>query len=229
MGNTSHRDADARRWRVRIQRHYQIARAQSLELVHEAVDTRATRQNAHATEHAIERGFTSLAVSGPYVRKLVHMWHGPFRVAGLVSAYAVRLETHGTPYQLFPIVHVSKLKLVREFLSRPELRLTVHADERFDFDEEHLPEDSWEARDADEGVYEVEEVEQILDVREGRKTRYGRTRREFHVKWLGYDETSWVDEVDLNCGGLVYDFLRQRTGRSRFGVMQSQEDAPAEE
>ncbi|OWY96380.1 reverse transcriptase, partial [Phytophthora megakarya] len=32
VGNTSHRDADARRWRIRIQRHYQIARAQSLEL-----------------------------------------------------------------------------------------------------------------------------------------------------------------------------------------------------
>ncbi|OWY93994.1 reverse transcriptase, partial [Phytophthora megakarya] len=51
VGNTSHQDADARRWRMRIQRHYQIARAQSVELVREAADTRA-----HATEHAIERG-----------------------------------------------------------------------------------------------------------------------------------------------------------------------------
>ncbi|OWZ14665.1 hypothetical protein PHMEG_00011819 [Phytophthora megakarya] len=128
--------------------------------------------------------------------------------------------------RLFPIVHVSKLKPVREFPSRPELRLTVPVDERFDFDEELLPKDSWETRDVGGGVYEVE---QILDVREGRNTRYGRTRRGFHVKWLEYDETSWVDELDLNCGGLVYDFLRQRTGRSRFGVMQSHEDAPVEE
>ncbi|OWZ01045.1 hypothetical protein PHMEG_00027642 [Phytophthora megakarya] len=100
-----------------------------------------------------------------------------------VSAYAVSLETNGTPYQLFPIVHVPKLKPVREFPSRPELRLTVPAEERFDFDEEFLPEDRWEAHDADDGVYEVE---QILDVREGRMTRYGRTRREFHVKWREY-------------------------------------------
>ncbi|OWY90795.1 reverse transcriptase, partial [Phytophthora megakarya] len=192
VGNTSHRDAEARRWRMRIQRHYQIACTQSLELVREAVDARAARQNAHATEHAIERGSRVWLYPDPvkpeYARNLAHMWHGPFRVAELVSAYAVRLETHGTPYQLFPIIHVSKLKPVREFPSRPELQLTVPVNERFDFDEELLPEDSWEARDVGVGVYEVE---QILDVREGRTTGYGRTRREFHLRWRGYDETSW--------------------------------------
>ncbi|OWZ11001.1 reverse transcriptase [Phytophthora megakarya] len=77
-----------------------------------------------------------------YARKLAHMCHGPFLVAQLVSAYDVRLEIHGTPCQLFPIVHVSKLKPVREFPSRPELQLTVPSSERFDFDEELLPEDS---------------------------------------------------------------------------------------
>ncbi|OWY93032.1 reverse transcriptase [Phytophthora megakarya] len=204
IGNTSHRDVEARRWRMRIQRHYKTARAQALELIREAVDTRATRQNARATEHAIQRGSQVWLyldrVKPGYARKLAHLWHGPFRVAELVSAYAVRLETNGTPYQLFPIVHVSKLKPL-------------------------LPEDSWETHDADDDVYEVE---QILDVREGRTTRYGRTRREFRVKWRGYRETSWVDELDLNCGGLLYDFLRKRTGRSRFEVMQSHEDASTE-
>ncbi|OWY91799.1 hypothetical protein PHMEG_00039478 [Phytophthora megakarya] len=75
------------------------------------------------------------------------MWHGPFHVAELVNAYGARLETSDTPYQLFPIVHLSKLKPVREFPSRPELRLTVPSDERFDFDEELL---SWEARELDD-------------------------------------------------------------------------------
>ncbi|OWZ18047.1 hypothetical protein PHMEG_0007933 [Phytophthora megakarya] len=101
----------------------------------------------------------------------------------------------------------------------------VPAEEWFDFDEELLPDDSWETHDADADVYEVE---QILDVRESRTTRYGRTRLEFHVKRQGYRETSWVDELDLNCGGLLYDFLRKRTGRSRFKVMQSHEDASTE-
>ncbi|OWY92685.1 reverse transcriptase [Phytophthora megakarya] len=203
IGNTSHRDVEARRWRMRIHRHYKTARAQALELFREAVDTRATRKNARATEHAIQRGSQVWLyldrVKPGYARKLAHLWHGPFRVAEL-------------------------LKPVHEFPSRPELRLTVPAEERFDFDEELLPEDSWETHDADDDVYEVE---QILDVREGRTTRYGRTRR-FRVKWRGYRETSWVDELDLNCGGLLYDFLRKRTGRSRFEVMQSHEDASTE-
>ncbi|KAE8980275.1 hypothetical protein PR001_g24319 [Phytophthora rubi] len=155
------------------------------------------------------------------------MWHGPFRVAELVSAFAVRLETAGTPYQLYPVVHISKLKPVREFPSRPATQLTMPAEERFDFDEELLLEDSWEAtRELEDDVFEVEK---ILNVREGRATRYGRTRREFEVKWKGYPDTTWVDELDLNCGGLLYDFLRERTGRHRFEAMQSHENAEAAE
>ncbi|OWZ12050.1 hypothetical protein PHMEG_00014842 [Phytophthora megakarya] len=167
-------------------------------------------------------GLTSLAVSGSSQAGI----RAETRVYVARAVPRRRTETHGTPYQLLPIVHVSKLKPVRAFPSRPELRLTVPVNECIDFDEELLPEDSWEARDVGEGVYEVEKV---LDVREGRKPRHGRTRREFHVKWLGYDETSLVDELDLNCGGLVYNFLRQRTGRSHFGVMPSHEDTPTGE
>ncbi|OWZ10245.1 reverse transcriptase, partial [Phytophthora megakarya] len=156
-----------------------------------------------------------LTASSPVTRALAHMWHGPFRVAELVNTYAARLETSDTPYQLFPIVHLSKLKPVREFPSRPELRLTVPLDERFDYDEELLPEDSWEARELDDGIYEVE---RILNVREGRVTRYGRATREFKVKWKGYPDASWVDELDLNFGGLLYDFLRQRTVDATTGT-----------
>ena len=45
-----------------------------------------------------------------YPIKLAQMWHGPFRVAELCEEHAVRLDIAGTPYQLFPVVHVSKLK-----------------------------------------------------------------------------------------------------------------------
>ncbi|KAE8908212.1 hypothetical protein PF010_g24539 [Phytophthora fragariae] len=48
-------------------------------------------------------------------------------------------------------------------------------EERFDFDEELLLEDSWEAtRELEDDVFEVEK---ILNVREGWATRYGRMRR----------------------------------------------------
>ncbi|GMF47075.1 unnamed protein product [Phytophthora fragariaefolia] len=150
------------------------------------------------------------------------MWHGPFRVAKQVNAFAVRLGTAGTPYQLFPIVHISKLKYVPEFPTRPATQRTVPADEPFDFDEELLPEDGWDTQDLEDDVFEIEK---ILEVREGRATRYGRTRREFEVKWKGYPNSIWVEEADLNCGGLLYDFVRRCTGSNRFEGMQSHEDA----
>ncbi|KAE8966178.1 hypothetical protein PR001_g28490 [Phytophthora rubi] len=197
VGNTSPRDAEARRWRLHIQRHYKMAREQALELVREAVEERARRQTKRATQHEIAAGSQVRLyldrVKPGYARKLAHMWHGPFRVAELASAFA----------------------------------LTMPVEERLDFDEALLPEDSWEAtRELEDDVFEVEK---ILSAREGRATRYGRTRREFEVKWKGYPDTTWVDELDLNCGGLLYDFLRERTGRHRFEAMQSHENAEAAE
>ena len=108
----------------------------------------------------------------------------------------MKLEIAGTPYRLFPIVHLSKLKRVKTFPERPKDQLTMNGADRLDFDEALLPEDSWES-DLEEGEYEVEE---ILDVRSGRKTRYGRVHRQFLVKWKGYPDPSWVDEADLSVG-----------------------------
>ncbi|POM81110.1 Hypothetical protein PHPALM_977 [Phytophthora palmivora] len=138
-----------------------------------------------------------------YACKLVQMWHGPFRVLELVDEHAIRLEIAGTEYRLFPVVHISKIKPVRQFPDRPQTRLTIPDQDRYDFDEELLSEDSW-IRDLDNGEYEVEK---IVDMRSGRSTRYGRPLREFLVHWKGYDEPTWVDEADLNCGALLCDYL----------------------
>ncbi|ETK70666.1 hypothetical protein F441_22355 [Phytophthora nicotianae CJ01A1] len=72
------------------------------------------------------------------------MWPGPVRVAETVDQHAVRLETAGAEYRLFPIVHVSKLKLVRIYPDCPTSTLTNHEADRVDFDEGLLPDDSWE-------------------------------------------------------------------------------------
>ncbi|POM79618.1 Hypothetical protein PHPALM_2662 [Phytophthora palmivora] len=98
--------------------------------------------------------------------------------------------------------------------------LTTDEADRVDFNEAFLPEDSWE-RPLDTDEYEVEE---IVDVRTGRRTRYGRVHREFKVRWKGYDESTWVDEADLSCGALLQEFERKITDRNRFQVMQSQEE-----
>ncbi|KAE9272304.1 hypothetical protein PR003_g30245 [Phytophthora rubi] len=129
-------------------------------------------------------------------------------------------ETAGTEYRLFPVVHISKLKLVRTFPDRPTARLLDERSERVDLDEALLPEDSW-TRDLDEYEYEVEK---IADMRTGKRTRYGRIYREFLVHWRGYEDPTWVDEADLNCGALLHEFLRDHTSRNRFGVMQSHEE-----
>ena len=64
-------------------------------------------------------------------------------MAELCEEHAVRLEIAGTPYQLFPVVHVSKLKQVVQFPDRPGNTLVVNCEDRVDFDESLLPEDIW--------------------------------------------------------------------------------------
>ncbi|GMF25338.1 unnamed protein product [Phytophthora fragariaefolia] len=156
-----------------------------------------------------------------YAQRLTHMWHGPLSVAAVIDTHAVRLEIAGTEYRLFPIVHTSKLKPVRNFPDRPKVPLVIEDQDRFDFDEALLPEDSWDTSLA-EGEYEVE---RITDMRSGRRTRYGRTMREFLVHWKGYQKPTWVDEADLNCGALLHDCLRRQANQHRFNVMQSHEVA----
>ena len=76
-------------------------------------------------------------------------------------------------------MHLSNLKRLRIFIERPSDELVFRRGDRYNFNEALPPEDSWEG-DLDEGKFEVENV---LDVRSGRKTRYGRVHRQFLVKW----------------------------------------------
>ena len=71
--------------------------------------------------------------------------------------HAEKLEIAGTPYQVFPVVHVSKLKLVRLFTDRPLERLRLSEEDQVDFDEALLPEDSW-VSDLAEDELEVERI-----------------------------------------------------------------------
>ena len=48
-----------------------------------------------------------------YARKLAHMWHGHFRNAEVCGEHVMRLEIAGTPYRLFPVVHISSVKISR--------------------------------------------------------------------------------------------------------------------
>ncbi|KAJ8577961.1 hypothetical protein ON010_g1245 [Phytophthora cinnamomi] len=89
-------------------------------------------------------------------------------------------------------------------------------DERFDFDEELLPEGSWEPGAADDKYI----VEAILDDQWPLSTGTERTKREFHVKWRGHDEPTWEPVSDLSCGGLLFDYLLRRKRGNHFQMVQ---------
>ncbi|OWY90460.1 hypothetical protein PHMEG_00041403, partial [Phytophthora megakarya] len=127
-----------------------------------------------------------------------------------------RLEIAGSTYSIFPVVHVSKnKKLVKVFPDRPVTRLNGSEGDRVDFDESLLPEDSWiQGRDPDEY-----EVERISDMRTGKRTRYGRIYREFLVHWRGYEDPTWIDEADLNCGAFREQGIH--TGELVISVVES--------
>ncbi|OWZ22128.1 hypothetical protein PHMEG_0003217 [Phytophthora megakarya] len=185
------------------------------ERLREAIRDRADHYNEGLRPHNIKaRDQVWLyldRVKVGYARKLAHLWHGPFRVTEMIDDPAARIDIAGTKYRIFPIVHVSKLK---------PLELAVPEEECVDFDEAPLPEDSW-VRELDEDEYEVDE---IMNIHSSRRTRYGRNYREYLVRWKGYDEPTWADEVDLNCGALLRAFERSKVSRSRVGVMQSHEE-----
>uniref|UniRef100_M4BJ95 Chromo domain-containing protein n=1 Tax=Hyaloperonospora arabidopsidis (strain Emoy2) TaxID=559515 RepID=M4BJ95_HYAAE len=152
------------------------------------------------------------------------MWHGPLRVAEKCGDHAVKLDIAGTPYRIFPIIHVSKLKLVGVFPERPTGGLNVNEASRFDFDETLLPGDSWEGNlDADEF-----EVDKIIDVRSGRKTSYGRIHKQYLVQWKEYSDPTWIDEAILNCGAMLQEFDRDQVRKNRFEVMQSHKEEARE-
>ncbi|KAJ8576530.1 hypothetical protein ON010_g2678 [Phytophthora cinnamomi] len=108
-----------------------------------------------------------------------------------------------------------------DFPDRPSVHLTIEDQDRPDFDEGLLPEDSWDAVLADDEY----EVERIADMRSGRRTRlWTHVERVLGVLEGGMTNLPWVDEVDLNCGALLHDYLREQANRHRFEVMQSHED-----
>ncbi|POM70188.1 LOW QUALITY PROTEIN: Hypothetical protein PHPALM_13411, partial [Phytophthora palmivora] len=189
--------------RYRIQRYYQQVREQVNQRLREAISDRADLHNQEVLLHKSEIGSQVRLyfdrVKEGYAKKLARLWHGSFGVAEKVEN--MRLEITGSGCHLFPVVHVAKLKLVKEF---PD-QTTSEDQDRLDFDENLLPEDSW-IQDRDPNEYEVEK---ITDMRSGRWTRYGRIYREF---LRGYP--TWVDEADLNCGALLHEFLRDLTNHN---------------
>jgi hypothetical protein len=212
-------------WRLKLQRQYQYVQEWARQLQATAQRNRSERQNQEWSQLA-DRYKTGLDVGDAvwlYLarvrpglsRKLAHLWHGPFRILEKSQNFMVKLKTEGTPYQLFPWVHLSRLKPRISFPERPTQELTSLSDD-FDFDAALLPEDSW-LPDEEAGEYQVEA---LLDVR-WHRSRSGRHIREYLVKWTGHDEPTWEPVSQLSCDRLLYEFDQDARSRGRFAAMQS--------
>ena len=60
------------------------------------------------------------------------------------------------------------------------------------------------------------EVEAILDDKIPRVTGTSRVQRLFKVKWVGHEEPTWEPIANLSCGGLLFDYLRQKKRENRL-------------
>ncbi|GMF34022.1 unnamed protein product [Phytophthora fragariaefolia] len=218
------KQSDALAWRREVNRQQEIALKMGKE-VNESSE--GNPEDAEDTSTPVSESPKSLFEPGDRVwlymervkpgltKKLAHRWHGPFRVKRKVEEYAYELELPDiSGYRFYPVVHVSRLKPVKELGGRPKVPLTreLTDEARLVFDEELLPEDSWEP-DSLAGDYEVES---ILDDRRPieRRVLGGRSER------VGYDEPTWEPMTNLSCGGLLYDYLCEKRSSQRFQMVQ---------
>ena len=97
---------------------------------------------------------------GGYARKVAHLRHGPFRVIDKCVNHATRFEIVNTHFQVFPVMHVSKVKLIQMFPDLPMERRSVNEEGRVDFDKALLPGDSM-VGDLAEDEYKVKKVMKV--------------------------------------------------------------------
>ncbi|KAL4134291.1 hypothetical protein PRIC2_004600 [Phytophthora ramorum] len=227
---SSLQERTAYEWRRKLQRDYSYAKACAEDLQKKAKRHRSDAQTQKWKELSdrLKSGFEVGDLVWLYIpkvqpglsRKLAHMWHGPFRIEEVHNDFRVKLKIEDTGYRVNPWVHISRLKPRALFPKRPNMELNVNEDD--DFDAALLPEDSWEP-DSERDEYEVEK---ILDLRWSKRTRTSRRRREYLIKWKGYDEPEWLPVTQLSCGALLYDFSQGARARARFQTMQAGDDHP---
>ena len=160
-------------------------------------------------------------------KKLTHRWHGPFRILKVYNdGIYYKIELSPGYAQVFDKVHFNRLKRCYDAFKRPDSDPDDTSMQPWDFDEALLPEDSFEP-DEEEGIFEVEK---ILDRRDVARTRSGIAKREYLIKWKGYDESynTWEPESGLSCGGLIYDFDREYERKQRVNSLSSIADEKAE-
>ena len=145
------------------------------------------------------------------------MWNGPYRIEGKINEFTYKIDMSSTKAKFFPLIHISRMKPYISRGSRPTEDLSV---EGIDFDEALLPEDIWSSYDGDTDY----EVEKILDDKYTRPTRSGRLKKYYLLKWKGYEEPTWENEEDLDCGFLLYEYNKEKLKQRRAEAVLTREE-----
>jgi hypothetical protein len=233
--NGTSKERDAFEWRKQICIDHEVAMKSAADIQIRLVTERAERHNEELAETTGVRTkvqyevgewvwlFHTLVKKG-LTRKLAHLWHGPYEVESRLSDVAYKLKLPDPRARAFPIVHISRLKPYVSRAVRPTEDLGQAKIIEM-LDESLLPEDSWEPA-ADEDIFEVEE---ILDDRTSKVTRNGKHVREYLVKWVGYEETTWEPEDELSCTALLYEYDSRVARRRREAAAQDAEESSGSE
>ncbi|OWZ00629.1 reverse transcriptase [Phytophthora megakarya] len=210
-------------WRRKVQRDYSYAKACAEVLQNKARRHRSDLQTQKWKDlsERLKSGFQKGAAVWLYIpkvrtglnRKLAHLWHGPFRIDPfrideVLDDFRVKLKVDSTGYRVNPWVHISRLKPRALFPKRPIISVDVDEEDDFDAALLYIQKDEYE-------------VEKILDLRWSKKTRTSKRRREYLVKWKGYNDPEWLAASQLNCEGLLYAFNQGARARARFRSMQA--------
>ena len=139
-------------------------------------------------------------------QKLMHHWHGPFRIVKKCSPVHFKLRTCDN--RLVSVtVHANRMKLYDDPDSRPQNAPTNDMPNEPPISADELPEDSFakpsviiqpsakpsvssDTSSATETGYNIEKIVK-------QRTRKG--KKQYLVKWEGYSpkHNSWVDETDV--------------------------------
>jgi hypothetical protein len=136
-------------------------------------------------------------------KKLAHTWVGPYRIKEIdVDQPHYYVLDVVSKDKTFPKVHFDRLKLCIDQFDRPKEKLINPNLPEIEFDEELLPQDSFDSFDGFSGV------SALLNYRWARRSKRSRPEVEYKVLWEDGSE-SWVRECDLQCPSLLEEFIRE--------------------
>ena len=152
-------------------------------------------------------------------KKLIHCWHGPFIVERQEGPNCHLIVENGL--RIHKVVHVNRLReCVNERRKPAETDLEIEAKDELSHEDLPNIEDEESSQEIDDVILEADEfeVEKILKSKISRDKRTGKYRKEYLIKWFGYndEENTWVPEEALSCPEKLDEFEVKELAEGRL-------------